>query len=805
MNTQFFCKNRDRWKKIVAQEPHAINGIDYLEVASEDQKTLKLFFLFSLPGQSNGVPSFPLLRKENIFIEGGVRVKNINVLNISAADNTLTITVDKAGDFSTYTLRLSVSATDKETPPDGFDQQLSTIDFSFKINCPNEFDCKDESLCMPSRGEEPNINYLAKDYASFNRLMLDRLSVIMPDWRERNAADLQIALLEILAYVGDHLSYYQDAVATEAYLHTARRRVSLKRHARLLDYSVHDGCNARTWVHIEVAEGSNADGGVLKKGTLLLTNGDDTQVMLNSLDVESFFTKRNPIAFETMYAVTLRSEYNEMPFYTWGDADCCLQKGATQTTLVDTTSGKSYGLAKGDVLIFEEVVHPGTGNSADADPTHRHAVRIKQVKKRIDKLTGTPVLQIEWHEQDALPFLLRISAITENGPMVNACVARGNIVLADHGITQSQEALHPAMALDEEEFYPRLLNVYNTTSGEKYDHTAWKSKAALAATTQDPHQALPAVSLHYNTEIWNAQKDLLGSDRFATEFVVETEQDGTSFLRFGDDICGKKPIEGFKPRATYRIGNGKQGNIGRDTLNVVLWDTDGIFKVRNPLPAAGGTDAETAEEVRQFAPYAFRTQERAVTEADYVKKTELHAEVQNAAAKFYWTGSWYTVYMIIDRKGGKDIDDAFKENIRLHLEKYRMAGYDLEIRAPKYVPLHITLRVCVHQGYFKSDIKQKLFQLFSNAELSNGEKAFFHPDNFTFGQPLYLSTIYEKAMGIDGIASVEIILFKRWAKPQGSEIQDALLQPAELEILRLDNDPNFPENGKIDFIMLGGL
>ena len=49
----------------------------------------------------------------------------------------------------------------------------------------------------------------------------------MPAWTERNPADLGIALVEMLAYVGDALSYQQDAIATEAYLGTARRRVSV--------------------------------------------------------------------------------------------------------------------------------------------------------------------------------------------------------------------------------------------------------------------------------------------------------------------------------------------------------------------------------------------------------------------------------------------------------------------------------------------------------------------------------------------------------------------------------------------------
>ena len=78
--------------------------------------------------------------------------------------------------------------------------------------------------------------------------MLDRLAVTLPAWTERHAPDIWITLVELLAYIGDDLSYYQDAVATEAYLKTARRRVSVRRHARLVDYRLHDGCNARAWV-----------------------------------------------------------------------------------------------------------------------------------------------------------------------------------------------------------------------------------------------------------------------------------------------------------------------------------------------------------------------------------------------------------------------------------------------------------------------------------------------------------------------------------------------------------------------------
>src|SRR2546430_14686649 len=76
----------------------------------------------------------------------------------------------------------------------------------------------------------------------------------MPSWKERHLPDIGIVLTEILAYVGDYLSYFQDAVATEAYLGTARQRISVRRHARLIDYRLHDGCNARAWVAIETSK-----------------------------------------------------------------------------------------------------------------------------------------------------------------------------------------------------------------------------------------------------------------------------------------------------------------------------------------------------------------------------------------------------------------------------------------------------------------------------------------------------------------------------------------------------------------------
>lgn len=814
MDSPFLCKNAGRRKAVAspmdaAGNPVAptLNGIDYLEIASPDQKTLKIYFLHPLPGETSPVPPGPApsLKKENIRIEGGVRIRNIRVEKIGTNKNVLTVRVNESGDFSTYQLRIITSPADPG-PPTGFDPQLSAVAFSFKVSCPAEFDCQARTECPPETLEEPDMNYLVKDYAGFRRLMLDRLSVIMPDWQERNPADLQIALVELLAYVGDHLSYFQDAVATEAYLGTARKRISMRRHARLLDYLVHDGCNARVWVCVRVEDGGDADGKKLLKGTPLLTKGPSKQIIVAGADLQKILEEEKPLVFETMHDVTLHSTHNRISFYTWNDSECCLPRGSNRATL---RRDPALFLKRGDVLLFEEVCNPVTGTEADADPARRHAVRLKEVTPSVDPLDGTEVLEIAWHETDALPFPLCISALIDRvdgkQEWKEISVVRGNCVLTDHGYTSN-----PELKLPPEEpvqgYYGLKLPHGNITFSVPYDHESAMEAAASSISEQDPRKALPSrMSLRDADETWTVQRELLGSDRFRADFVVEMERDGEAHLRFGDGAMGKKPSGGTTFAATYRIGNGRPGNVGAEALTRLVTGFKGISGVRNPIPAGGGVDAETMEEVRLFAPQAFRSQERAVTEADYAEVTERHPEVQKAAATFRWTGSWYTVFVTIDRRGGRDVDETFKAAIRTHLEQSRLAGYDLEINGPVFVPLDILVLVCVKPGYFKSHIKENLLKSFSNHEDPDGRRGFFHPDHFTFGHAVYLSRLYQRAMEVTGVASLEIRKFQRWGKTPQEEKEKGFLKPEALEVVRLDNDPNFPENGKIDFDMQGGL
>ena len=780
--TQYFCANRRRRDDV--RKVNFLNGIDFIEVAPADQRTLLVHFIHPVAG----------LTKDNFRIVGGVRVSDVEVQALTGTvAEVVTLRTDRSGDYSTYTLQLVTSPAVSDAPP-GFDPMLAAVPFSFKVNCPGDFDCATGAECAEPLLPVPPINYLAKDYASFRKLLLDRLAVTMPDWRERNPADLGITLVELLAYAGDQLSYYQDAVATEAYLGTARRRASVRRHSRLVDYAMHDGANARAWLVFETdADRGTTVAPALPGGTVVLAAETETQPSL---------------VFETMHdVVELRVSRNAIQFYTWSDARCCLPVGATRATLEG--GGALLGLHRGDVLILEEVLGADSGLAIDADRTHRHAVRLaEEPVERTDPLTQAVVLDVRWHDEDALPFPL---CVNEFAGGVRAAVARGNVALADHG--QTFVSAEPGGDLIPPEAgarsYRPVVKRPGLAQAVAFDESAARATSAAAATRADPRAALPAILLRAGGETWRPQRDLLNSDRFAPEFVVETEVDARgdvrAHLRFGDGVSGRKPQVGVRFSTEYRLGGGSAGNVGADALTQVQPAIAGV-KVRNPLPARGGVAAEPTRQVRLHAPQAFRTQQRAVTEADYASAAQLHPEVQRASCTRRWTGMFHTMFVTVDRRGGKPVTREFEQDLRSFLERFRMAGYDLEIDGPRYVALDIAMQVCVLSGYLRAHVKQALLDAFGTRELADGTRGFFHPDNYTFGQPVYLSQLVARAMQVPGVQRVDMSAdgFTRFGQDPHGERDAGMVPIHRLEIARVDNNPSLPENGRIEFVMKGG-
>ncbi len=724
-----------------------INGIDRLEVtvpASSSQaiRQMTLYFLKSLHTPL-APENFQIVNRQDASLVRITSIKPLSTEKKAEKINAVEITVAAPGNLSIYTLRLRQP--NSVEPPTQIDPRLAEVDFTFRREQPANL--REAGATTPAQAE-PEINYLAKDYASFRRLMLDRLALLLPDGVEEQPADLQVALVELLAYTADRLSYYQDAVATEAYLGTARSRVSLRRHARLLGYKLHEGCNARVWMCCTVNWQQKVD-----SNWRFLTDGVE------------------PVVFEPCHTPTLYPQHNQIDLYNWGDDPFTLSSGATCATLKQN-SGLNLKLTAGNLLCLEAA-------GEETDTTRCHIVRLTAVrgngegKTLTDPISKQEIVEIEWDAEDALPFDLPVYKAGKN-----VAVARGNVVLADHGRSLAGQSLASSLRLPEKSLtYAEPLP--DDFTGKKKG--AFTSAAGLLR--RNSRAALPQIKLTGDNATWLPQYDLLASDGTKAVFVVETEHNGSARLRFGDGAFGRRPISGVSFDVSYRRGNGRAGHVGAEMICRIEAPNVVGVTVRNPLPAVGGEDPEPAEQVRLFAPQAFRTQQRAINSADYAACAQSFPGVQRAAALIRWTGSWYTVYLFIDRIGGRALNDDFKQRLLRHMDGYRLAGYDLEICDPTYVPLTIISTLEVKPGSSPNAVMAALTAALSPQELAGGRRGYFHPDNWTFGQPVYLSQFYSAALAVPGVAAIHVQKFQRNDRPGHTARDQGLIAIGPHEIV----------------------
>jgi predicted phage baseplate assembly protein len=374
-------------------------------------------------------------------------------------------------------------------------------------------------------------------------------------------------------------------------------------------------------------------------------------------------------------------------------------------------------------------------------------------------------------------------------------VARGNIVLADHGLT-TEEPIAPGQ---------------RTVDGRV---ALAHAPLTMAARPDPAGEALPAVALRVKTPAgtadWSAVPDLLGSGPADGHFVAEIDDDGRALLRFGDDEYGSALPAGAELTAVYRVGNGRAGNVGADAIAHVAPAVadDAIAFVRNPLAAVAGTDAETIEHVRRLAPQAFHSELfRAVTEEDWARAAERLPGVAGAAATYRWTGSWTTVFVAIDPRDRADVVDlpdgrtrleaGFERRVRAFLTRFRLAGFDVELRPPRYVGVELAIEVCARAAYFREDVAQAVRDALS-------VRAFFDPSHFGFGDSVYASRLYAAVAAVPGVESLAIGRLRRFGEADAGELERGELAVGPWEIARLDNDPNFAEHGVLTVTARGG-
>lgn len=758
---------------------------------------------------------------------GGENAGDVQVTTLShPSSGRLQLRVEPIGDYSSFTLAVDFQGGSGKPR---FDLLFDELSFKFRPGCFN-------INCAPSPKEGDasqvaGIDYQAKDFESFKHVLINAMRDRVPDWEPTSEADMDQVIIDLLAADGDLLSDYQDRAVTEAWLGRARRRVSLARHARLIDYHIHQGNQSSTLLSFEVSAAAPTTPILIgaEYGVWTGENWDDEDAVI-------FVTTVDRNCFPAL---------NRLEPYTWDGALIAIDAGATEVDLalpapldpaIEADADALRDLFRNteveQIAVFEEL-NPETGTTNGRDIRKRQSLLLLEANDAAESVfdplgaggAGQWFVRVRWDQADALRqrycFITRCTGQT---PIDNVSLFAGNLVATTHGRPHAVTFMpvSAVLGVDDDSNFTR-------SDHRHFEDTEW---GALCTLPRGPlaYRNTPLggesrtettlrVAVDGFAGTWDEQIDLIESQSDDRHFIVDTDELGCSRVRFGNGSNGMAiPSSAKSITCEYQVGSGSEGNVGADSLtgfdDAVLV---GVQTVWNPFDVVDGRNPETRDEIVRRAPEAYRSRQlRAVTLADYVRRATELEEVSHAHAQYKWTGSWRTVRVAIDPTSTTLLDRPTRQQIARHLDAVRLIGEDLEVREARYVSLDITLRLCAHSDYWPEDLSTELEMEFSDGYTSDGRTGFFHPDEWTFGQPLHASQLIGRAMGVQGVDSILSVSMRRWNTGAESPLV-VFVSPEQLaarivdsievdddEVIRVSNDPDHLELGRILFDIRGG-
>ena len=783
-------------------EQAAVTGIDFVFV-HEDQRRLDVHFR-----RPPSTLSDPLV---NDLAAGQVRIvrapeagrgPGLPVSTLDWTGDVLRVTTAGPSDFALY--RLFVD--DPRVDP-----YYNGVRFSFKAACESDLDCRPRPHeCPPDDAAvEVAVDYRSRDYGSFRRALLELAALRYPGWQDRGrAADAATMLLELFSALADELAYYQDRVAREAYLETATQRRSLRRHLRLVDYTLHDGLGASAWVDVTVRDGQSG----------MIPVGADLVVVSESGAAVPYEFGRGLHESVAGHAVDARR--NGLEPHVFDEDDLCLPLGATELTLAGLHAA---------ALPLEPDAEGRRGRWAllkttPADPSREpraHAVRLTSVVEATDPVLAQPITTVSWDQAQATPFELDLRELELRGNLVPARAGRTqslrfSVGPNDLGLPQAVERTGPDGSVaflftlpdparegivwagrEPTAARPELRLFEEDPDGGPEREWVWR-RSLVGAGSQ-------AADVHFTLDDGTWRR-VIGFRRIGAELAHAdyAEADGTT-IRFGDGEFGRTPPRGTIFRADYRLGNGRRGNVAANSL--VEFDTALalVELVSNPLPGSGGVDPETPADSARLAPDAFRALTfRAVRPEDYAEAAERLPWVQRAGTVFRWTGSWLSAFVTPDPRGAVTLEPEERSELAAQLDRFRQAGREAHVLEPVFADVDLELTVCVEPSAFPSDVHERVLERLVGRHGPNPLPGFFSADNFTFGTPLERSVLEAAVQSLAGVRAVERIRIRRRGRVDWRDLGELSFRLASNEVLRLENDPLHPERGSLTIVTRGG-
>lgn len=298
-----------------------------------------------------------------------------------------------------------------------------------------------------------------------------------------------------------------------------------------------------------------------------------------------------------------------------------------------------------------------------------------------------------------------------------------------------------------------------------------------------------------------------------------TYADYAASMQINNDMLGILPKEGWTMYILYRIGGGVSTNLGPGAINKITlanvdWggntsNTDGSVRgrvltsltVTNISTAVAGKDEPSTEEVKMLMKYNTSTQNRAVTAKDY--RVKLMQMPPKYGAPFRNTvieanNKIEMDFLGINALGQLDsaLPQTLVENVLEYMSNYKQINDYIEIKSGRIYNIGLGIDVFIDKNYNPANVITNII---------NAVKEYFNVNNHEMGDDIFLGDLEKELTLLDGVVSlIELRVYKIW---NGNYSSDKCPLPALNEGCACDvsspqpfNTPDGSESEQIDLM-----
>jgi hypothetical protein len=248
----------------------------------------------------------------------------------------------------------------------------------------------------------------------------------------------------------------------------------------------------------------------------------------------------------------------------------------------------------------------------------------------------------------------------------------------------------------------------------------------------------------------------------------------------------------------YRIGGGKESNIGVGVINNVE-NSDFIItgpnsdtnsqvsqslSVTNVTPAVGGADQPTVEELRAMVAYNFAAQNRAVTLNDYKSMIETMPSTYGAPAKVNVMEEDNKVRVKLlsyDESGNLTsvVSNTLKQNILNYLSQFRMINDYIDIVSGEVIDMGLEIDLLLDKNQNQGEVIR---------DVISSTTEYFSIDKRKMGDPLFVGELMKEVNNVPGVVNViDVRVFNKiGGEYSSSQVSQSYKDSATKEILQND-------------------